>query len=139
MTVRLLFLSFLLITGCTRPSLNENQSVKISSIHDQQLAEAERLRQPQEEHHASRIGRVVADAMANSGNPGLMGMGETMQGVVKRRDEERRPHICRRGNYRGCCSRHGGLLGCINYRIICQDETESLTCTCPSDYCVFAN
>ena len=49
------------------------------------------------------------------------------------------PPVCRRGDYQGCCSHHGGLLGCINYRIICQDETESPTCTCPSDYCVFAN
>ena len=44
---------------------------------------------------------------------------------------------CRRGYYRGCCSYHGGLLGCLNYRVICQDRTISESCICPYEICVF--
>lgn len=45
--------------------------------------------------------------------------------------------ICKRGYYQGCCSHHEGLLGCLNYEVICQDHTISESCTCPYRKCVF--
>lgn len=45
--------------------------------------------------------------------------------------------ICERGYYGGCCSHHGGLLGCLNYEVVCQDLTISDSCTCPYQKCVF--
>lgn len=31
---------------------------------------------------------------------------------------------------RGCCSWHGGVSGCSNGRIVCNDGTYSPSCTC---------
>ena len=31
---------------------------------------------------------------------------------------------------RGCCSHHGGVAGCSNGRIVCNDGSYSPTCTC---------
>lgn len=34
---------------------------------------------------------------------------------------------------RGCCSRHKGVCGCRNGRVLCCDGTLSPTCTCLRD------
>jgi hypothetical protein len=34
---------------------------------------------------------------------------------------------------RGCCSHHGGVAGCSNGRIVCNDGSYSPTCTCKGD------
>jgi hypothetical protein len=47
------------------------------------------------------------------------------------------PPPCPRGYYQGCCSHHGGIWGCENFRVVCNDGTISPTCSCPSSYCVF--
>lgn len=39
-------------------------------------------------------------------------------------------------NFRGCCSYHGGVAGCYNYYVICNDNTISPTCRCSINYCV---
>ncbi len=44
---------------------------------------------------------------------------------------------CQRGYFQGCCSHHGGLLGCLNYRVVCQDQTISTSWTCFQKKCVF--
>ena len=31
---------------------------------------------------------------------------------------------------RGCCSWHGGVSGCSNGRVVCNDGTYSPSCTC---------
>lgn len=31
---------------------------------------------------------------------------------------------------RGCCSHHGGVAGCTNGRVVCNDGSYSPTCTC---------
>ncbi|WP_304545986.1 hypothetical protein [Sulfurimonas microaerophilic] len=31
---------------------------------------------------------------------------------------------------RGCCSWHGGISGCSNGRVVCNDGTYSPSCTC---------
>ena len=44
--------------------------------------------------------------------------------IAKASDDE---NIARR---RGCCSRHGGVCGCQNGRVVCCDGTYSPSCTC---------
>lgn len=39
-------------------------------------------------------------------------------------------------SFRGCCSYHGGVAGCYNYYVICNDGTISRTCRCSTSYCV---
>lgn len=38
-------------------------------------------------------------------------------------------------NLQGCCSRHIGVLGCMNYRVYCNDGAMSPSCACSVHTC----
>lgn len=46
------------------------------------------------------------------------------------------PQCRKTQNFQGCCSWHGGVAGCYNYRVVCNDKTYSPTCRCSVPYCV---
>jgi hypothetical protein len=88
---------------------------------------------------AANTERPYGDMMISSGlHSALKGASNVFDRKDKEREMFQKQHqICPRGYYRGCCSRHGGILGCENYRVVCQDQTISRTCTCPHQLCLF--
>lgn len=38
-------------------------------------------------------------------------------------------------SFQGCCSWHGGVAGCYNYDVICNDGEVSPSCECGIFYC----
>ncbi len=88
------------------------------------------LNKKRDNFNGTRLSGALEDAMDVTAN------------IFDQKDREREAfqkqrQICPRGYYRGCCSRHGGILGCENYRVVCQDQTISRTCTCPHQFCLF--
>ena len=33
-------------------------------------------------------------------------------------------------NKKGCCSRHGGAVKCVDGKVVCKDKSESKSCSC---------
>ncbi|MCX6075696.1 MAG: hypothetical protein NTW78_02270 [Campylobacterales bacterium] len=55
--------------------------------------------------------------------------------VIDKKDSSEQS-LCRKNldtqsiQQRGCCSHHGGVSGCSNGKIVCNDGTYSPSCTC---------